>query len=37
MDELIRAPDPSSPGRRRASLLSLAPLGIWLALAGLFG
>jgi len=37
MDEPIRAPDPLSPGKQRASLLSFAPLGIWLALAGLFG
>ncbi|MCX6029774.1 MAG: cytochrome c nitrite reductase small subunit [Chloroflexi bacterium] len=37
MDEPIRAPDPPSPGRRRATLLSFAPLGIWLALAGLLG
>jgi cytochrome c nitrite reductase small subunit len=37
MDELIRAPESLPSERGRASLLSLAPLWIWLALAGLFG
>jgi cytochrome c nitrite reductase small subunit len=37
MDEPIRVTGKQPPGRRRVAWLSFAPLGIWLALAGLFG